>query len=324
MTILTPDTMRTWRARSRSAVGRDRPRSTKRSRREAGTFYVFVSPWILGFVVFTMVPMAASLWLSLTDYRQPPHSPSFVGFANYVRMFTDDPLFWKALGQTLYFAGVSVPLSLMIALFLANLLHQRFRLVRFFRTVIYLPALVPLVAAAILFRWLLAPTTGPINGFLALFGVEGPAWLLDADWVIPAIILLSIWQVGAGTILLIAALQGIPAELHEAAVLDGANRRQIFWRVTVPLVTPILFFNLITGMIGAFQVFAQVFVLTDSGPNNASLMMVPYIYNTAFRYYEMGYASALAWVFFGIILIFSAAILRTAKFWVFYETEVRK
>ncbi|MFI7461340.1 carbohydrate ABC transporter permease [Nonomuraea sp. NPDC049646] len=293
-------------------------------RRETWSFYAFVAPWIVGFVVFTAIPMVASLGLSFTDWDSF-QAPNFIGFDNYVELFTEDPLFWAALRHTLYFAVVSVPLSLLIALFLANLLSRPFKGARLFRTVIYIPALVPLVASAMIFRWLLAPQTGPVNGFLAMFGIEGPAWLLDENWIIPAIVLLSLWQVGAGTILLIAALQGVPPALYEAARIDGANRRQQFWHISVPLVTPILFFNLITGMIAAFQVFSQVYVLTDgkSGPSNASLMLVPYVYDNAFRYYHMGYASALAWVLFIIIMILSAGILRSSRGWVFYETEVR-
>lgn len=301
-----------------------RARRGRRARHETRTFYLFVSPWILGFIVFTAIPMIASLGISFTNWNSM-QTPDFVGLANYITLFTDDPLFWKALRNTAYFAVVSVPVSLLLALFLANLLSSKFRGARFFRTVIYIPALVPLVAAAMIFRWLLAPDTGPINGFLAWFGIRGPAWLLDSSWVIPAIILLAVWQVGAGTVLLIAALQGVPPELHEAAYLDGANRVQVFWRVTVPLVTPVIFFNLVTGIIGAFQVFSQVYVLTNgtSGPNNASLMLVPYIYDNAFRYYKMGYASALAWVLFVIIMTLSLLVIRSSRAWVFYETEVR-
>lgn len=293
-------------------------------RREALTFYAFVSPWLVGFIVFVAAPMIASLWLSFTDWDSF-QTPNFIGLANYVTLFTQDPLFWPAFQHTLYFAAVSVPLSLAIALGLAALLARPMRGARFFRTVIYLPALVPLVSAAMIFKWLLAPQGGPINALLALFGIEGPAWLLDADWVIPAIILLSLWQVGSGTILLIAALQGVPPELYEAARIDGADGFQQFWRISVPLVTPILFFNLVTGLIAGFQVFSQVYVLTDgtSGPNNASLMLVPYIYDSAFRNYEMGYASALAWVLFVVILAFTALILRSSSAWVFYESEVR-
>ncbi|MCL2463818.1 MAG: sugar ABC transporter permease [Micrococcales bacterium] len=299
-------------------------RSTPRSRRESRTFYAFISPWIVGFIVFTAVPMVASLWLAFTDWDSFQHA-NFVGFANFAKAFAHDPLFWRALWHTLYFAVVSVPLSLLIALLLASLLAGKFRGARFFRTVIYIPALVPLVAAAMVFKWMLAPKSGPINQFLSLFGIHGPAWLLNANSVIPAIILLSLWQVGAGTVLLIAALQGVPPELQEAARIDGAGRVRIFWRITVPLVTPILFFNLITGIIGGFQVFSQVYVLTagKSGPNNASLMLVPYIYDNAFRYYHMGYASALAWILFVIIMTFSGLILRSSRVWVFYETEVR-
>ena len=302
-----------------------RPALRRKRTREALTFYAFISPWLLGFIVFTAIPMIASLVLAFTNWDsfQPP---VFIGFANFVKMFTDDPLFWQALAHTLYFTVVSVPLSLLIALGLAQLLSRPMRGARFFRTIVYIPALVPLVAGAMIFKWLFAPDSGPVNGFLALFGIKGPAWLLDPNWVIPGIILLSLWQVGAGTILLIAALQGVPPELYEAARIDGASRFQQFWRLSVPLVTPILFFNLITGMISAFQVFSQVYVLTDgtSGPDNASLMMVPYVYDSAFRSYNMGYASALAWVLFLIIMALSAIVLRSSRAWVFYETEVRQ
>jgi len=293
-------------------------------RRETLQFYGFISPWIIGFLVFTAIPMVASLVISFTNWDSLS-KPSFVGVANYVKLFAHDPLFWKALTHTLYFALVSVPLSLLIALGLASLLARPFRGARFFRTVIYIPALVPLVAAAIIFRWLFKPKGGPINSFLSLFGIHGPAWLLDAKWIIPAIILLTLWQVGSGTILLIAALQGVPAELFEAAQIDGASQTRQFWSISVPLVTPILFFNFVTGLIGGFQVFAQVYVLTDgtSGPNNASLMMVPYIYQNAFKFYKMGYASALAWVLFVIIMVFSALIIRSSNAWVFYESEVK-
>jgi multiple sugar transport system permease protein len=176
-----------------------------------------------------------------------------------------------------------------------------------------------------IFRWLLAPEQGPLNQLLAIFGIDGPAWLLDKDWVIPAIILLSLWQVGAGTILLIAALQGVPPELYEAASIDGASKLRQFWNISVPMVTPVLFFNLVTGVISGFQVFSQVYVLTNgkSGPDNASLMLVPYVYQNAFSYYDMGYASALAWVLFIIIMVFSTIIIRSSSAWVFYETEVR-
>ncbi|MFC7614994.1 carbohydrate ABC transporter permease [Actinokineospora soli] len=322
----------TYQDAERRARGSARPPSgpvPARSRlsgraREALAFYGFISPWLVGFVVFVGVPMVASLWLSFTDWDSF-QAPEFIGLDNYTRLLTEDPLFWRALLHTLYFAAVSVPLSLLIALGLASLLSKPMAGARIFRTAIYIPALVPLVAAAMIFKWLLAPEAGPLNGLLGLLGVDGPAWLLDENWVIPAVILLSLWQVGAGTILLIAALQGVPPELYEAATLDGASRTQQFWRISVPIVTPVLFFNLITGMIAGFQVFSQVYVLTEgtSGPDNASLMLVPYVYDTAFRNYEMGYASALAWVLFLIVMVFTAGIMRSSKSWVFYESEIR-
>jgi multiple sugar transport system permease protein len=300
---------------------RARPR---KSRKEVLTFFLFISPWLVGFIIFTAIPMIASLVISFTDWDsfQPPN---FVGFENYVTLLTDDPLFWEALWHTLLFAGISVPLSLLIALGLAQLMARPMAGARFFRTVIYLPALVPLVAAAMIFRWLLAPEAGPINSTLALFGIDGPAWLYEEAWVIPAVILLALWQIGAGTILLIAALQGVPPELYEAAEIDGAGPTRRFWTISVPLITPILFFNLVTGVIAGFQVFAQVYVMTEGrfGPGNASLMLVPYIYDTAFRYNDMGYAAAMAWILFVIILGFTALIIRSSSSWVFYETEVR-
>jgi multiple sugar transport system permease protein len=301
-----------------------RRRVSRRSRRQTRAFFIFISPWLVGFLVFTAIPMVWSLWVSLTDWDSF-QAPTFIGLDNYIRLLSADSLFWAALRHTLYFAAVSVPLSLLIALGLSSLLARQFRGARFFRTVIYIPALVPLVAAAMIFQWLLAPEAGPINKALAIFGIDGPAWLLDANWVIPGIILLSLWQVGAGTILLIAALQGVPTELYEAAGLDGASKAKQFWNISVPLVTPVLFFNLITGMISAFQVFSQVYVLTGgkSGPNNASLMLVPYVYDNAFRYYHMGYASAVAWALFVVIMAFSAVVIRSSNAWVFYETEVR-
>jgi multiple sugar transport system permease protein len=302
-----------------------RTRLTPARRREALMFWAFISPWVIGFVGLTAVPMFGSLWLSFTDWDSFSE-PVFVGLSNYMTLLTDDSLFWQSLLHTVYFAVVSVPLSLLIALFLAQHLSKPVKGARIFRTVIYLPTLVPIVAAAMIFKWLLAPDNGPINGFLAIFGIQGPAWLLDAGAVIPAIILLSLWQVGAGTILLIAALQGVPVELYEAARIDGASRTTQFWRIAVPMVSPVLFFNLVTGTIAAFQTFSQVYVLTDgtSGPDNASLMMVPYLFTTAFRNYDMGYASALAWLLFLIILLLSLVIIRTSRGWVFYESDVNR
>jgi multiple sugar transport system permease protein len=191
-----------------------------------------------------------------------------------------------------------------------------------FRTLIYLPTLVPLVATAMIFKMVLAPS-GPMNDVLGVFGIPGPSWLLESIWVKPALILLSVWGAGGATVLLLAAMKGIPRELYEAAEVDGASPIRQFWSITVPQLTPIIFFNLIMGLIGAFQVFSQVYILTKGGPNNASQMMVPMLFDEAFSFYHMGYASALSWLLFAVILVFTLLAFRTARRWVFYETEVR-
>jgi multiple sugar transport system permease protein len=182
--------------------------------------------------------------------------------------------------------------------------------------------LVPLVATAMIFQMVLAPS-GPLNTALGWFGVSGPPWLLEAEWVKPALILLSVWGAGGATVLLLAAMKGIPRELYEAAEVDGAGPMRQFWSITVPHLTPIIFFNLIMGLIGAFQVFSQVYILTEGGPNNASQTMVPLLFEEAFAFYHMGYASAISWLLFAVIFGFTLLAFRTARRWVFYETEVR-
>jgi multiple sugar transport system permease protein len=290
-------------------------------RREALWFYLFASPWIIGFVVFLLGPMIASVYISMTDWDSftPPH---WVGLDNYVQLLTDDPVFWKALSNTFYYAAISVPLGLVIGLWLANLLNKGIRFRKLFRTLIYLPTLVPLVATAMIFKMVLAPS-GPLNDVLGVFGVPGPSWLLEAAWVKPALILLSVWGAGGATVLLLAAMKGIPRELYEAAEVDGAGPVRQFWSITVPQLTPIIFFNLIMGLIGAFQVFSQVYILTKGGPDNASQTMVPLLFDQAFSFYHMGYASAISWLLFAVILLFTLVAFRTARRWVFYETEVK-
>jgi multiple sugar transport system permease protein len=290
-------------------------------RREALWFYLFASPWIIGFVVFLLGPMIASVYISMTDWDSftPPH---WVGLDNYVQLLTDDPVFWKALTNTFYYAAISVPLGLVIGLWLANLLNKGIRFRKLFRTLIYLPTLVPLVATAMIFKMVLAPS-GPLNDVLGVFGIPGPSWLLEAAWVKPALILLSVWGAGGATVLLLAAMKGIPRELYEAAEVDGAGPVRQFWSITVPQLTPIIFFNLIMGLIGAFQVFSQVYILTKGGPDNASQTMVPLLFDQAFSFYHMGYASAISWLLFAVILLFTLIAFRTARRWVFYETEVK-
>jgi multiple sugar transport system permease protein len=297
---------------------------SRRRRQEALWFYLFVSPWIIGFLVFLFGPMVSSLYLSMTDWDS--FTPAkWVGLDNYRRLLTEDPVFWKTLWNTFYLAGLSVPLGLVLGLWFATLLNKQIRLRKVFRTLIYLPTLVPLVATAMIFKIVLAPS-GPLNDLLGLVGIKGPAWLLDENWVKPAIVLLSVWGAGSATVLLLAAMKGIPRELYEAAEVDGAGPARQFWSVTFPQLTPIIFFNLVMGLIAAFQIFSQVYVITSpirGGPDNASQTMVMQLFDQAFGFYHLGYASAISWLLFLVILGFTIAAFRTARRWVFYESEVK-
>jgi multiple sugar transport system permease protein len=288
-------------------------------RRESLAFFAFITPWLVGLIGLTLGPIFASLYLSFTDWNlfQPPH---WVGLANYKTLLTKTPLFWEALWNTAYYAVISVPLGILIALVLAVLLNQRVVLRRWFRTAFYLPSTIPVVAVVMLWSWLLAPS-GLFNEFLGLFGIHGPAWLIDNAWIKPGLIIMSLWGAGGGTVLFLAGLRGIPSYLYEAAELDGARSWSKFWRITLPQLSPIILFNLINGIIGAMQVFTQVYII---GENNASTMMVPYLFKEAFQYYQMGMASAIAWLLFIIIIVLTLIILKWSSVWVYYEGEVRK
>lgn len=318
--------MATARLGALTVGARARPRRVRRSaraRKEAAWFYVMISPWLIGFLVFLAGPLLASLYFSFTDYDllTPPH---WIGLGNYRHMFGTDPLFWKVVGNTVFYTAIAVPATTIVSIGLAALLHRSVPGIRIFRTIVYLPALVPLVASAMLFTWVLAPDTGLLNRTLRLVGIHGPAWLLDETWVKPALILMSLWSVGTSVILLLAGMQGIPAEFGEAARIDGANSWQQFRRITLPMLSPVILFNVIMGMIGSFQIFSQVYILTKGGPDNASEMLVPYLFDQGFRFNKMGYASALSWVLFVIIMAFTALVFRTSSGWVFYESEVRR
>ncbi|WP_425556137.1 carbohydrate ABC transporter permease [Glycomyces endophyticus] len=294
---------------------------SSRSRKEAFYFWLFISPWLIGFLGFLLGPMIASVYISFTEWDSFT-PPEWVGLDNYAKALTEDPVFWKALGNTFYYALVSVPLGLVIGVWLANLLNKRVRGRKLFRTFIYLPTLVPLVATAMVFKMVLAPS-GPLNDLLGWFGVDGPNWLLDPTWVKPALIVLSAWGAGGATVLLLSAMNGIPRELYEAAEIDGAGSWRQFWSVTFPQITPVIFFNLIMGLIGSFQIFSQVYILTAGGPDNASQMMVPLLFREAFSFYHFGYASAVAWLLFLVILAFTLIAFRWSRSWVFYEQEVK-
>ena len=291
-------------------------------RKEELAGFLFISPWIVGFLAFTAGPMVISAYLSLTqaDFMTPT---VFVGFDNYRRILTQDPLFTKSLVNTIYYSFISVPLSLTLGLLIALLLNGEYAGVRALRTVYYLPSVVSGVAVALLWNWLLNPQFGLVNAGLALIGIQGPKWLFSEEWAKPALILMSLWGAGGNMMIFLAGLRGVPQEFYEAASLDGAGAFAKFLRITLPMVTPTLFFTLITGIIGSFQVFTAAFIMTAGGPNNATLMYVLNLYNQAFMKYHFGYSSALAWVLLFIILVLTLIVFRSSALWVYYEAEVK-
>ncbi len=297
---------------------RDRPTLTRRRLKQTIEGYLFISPWLLGFILFTAGPVVASFILSFFDWSLIK-SPRFVGFENYTRMFTDDPLFWKSLRVTLTYVMVGILLQILFALFLAILLNQKVRMLSLFRTIFYLPSVVSGVAISVLWLWLYQPDIGLINELLRHVGLKGPAWLVSEQWALPALIGMSLWTVGGMMIIFLAGLQDIPQELYEAAELDGAGELAEFRHITLPMLSPMIFFNLILGLIGSFQTFTQAYVMTRGGPLNATMFYALYLYLNAFTYLKMGYASALAWVMFIIIMVLTLVQLKLARHWVYYE-----
>ena len=294
-----------------------RTRTGRLARREAVIGYIFISPWLIGFAVFLAGPILASLGLSFTHYK-PGQMPTWVGISNYVRMFSDE-LFYLSLRVTSTYTLISVPLGLVAALGLAMLLNQKLPGQRFFRTVFYVPSLISGVAIAIVFAWIFNARFGILNYVLSVFGVDGPNWLSDPDYTLSAFVLMSIWGVGSSVVIFIAALQGVPVALYEAGALDGAVGWRRFVHITLPMISPVVLFAAITGVIGTFQTFAVSYIMTGGGPANASLFYLLYLYKNAFNWFEMGYASALAWFLFLIILICTGLLLRTSDLWVHYE-----
>lgn len=279
---------------------------------------MFITPWILGFCLLTLGPILVSFYWSFTNWNFFS-DPKVIGFANYIRLFTKDKIFWKAVYNTLYYVVIAIPLQMFFSLMIAMLLNQRIKGQRFFRTIFYLPSVVPIVATSMIFLQLLAPDTGLINRFLALFGIDGPAWLLDASYVKFSFVFMALWGVGANMILLLSGMQNIPTELYESASLDGAGKLKQFNKITVPMLTPVIFFNLIMSIIQGLQAFSQVYILTGGGPNNSSTMIVPYLFDAAFENYRMGYASAVAWILFILIMTLTMIVFSTSKRWVYYE-----
>jgi multiple sugar transport system permease protein len=294
------------------------------ARQEAIFAYVFLLPWIIGFVVFVAGPILASLGLSLTQYNivKPP---VFIGLANYVRAFTDDPLFFPSILRTFEYAVVIVPLGVGGALLVAVLLNQSLRFTNIYRTVFFLPHLTPVVASIFIWTWLLNPQFGFVNEVLfRLFHIIGPGWFNSKEWAIPSLILVALWGIIGGNMMMIflAGLQGVPKDLYEVASIDGASTWRRFWNITLPMISPTLFFNTILAVIGALQTFTTAFVATNGGPAYASWFYALHIYATAFTFSEMGYAASLAWLFFIVLVGFTFVQFRASTRWVYYASEV--
>jgi multiple sugar transport system permease protein len=296
-------------------------------KREALWAYVFIAPWIVGFLIFTIGPMLASLYYSFTDY-DIISAPVWKGLANYQKLLFNDPLFWHSLKVTIKFAAMALPLNLVIGFLIAVLLNQKVPGVNIWRTLYFLPSVIAGVAVALLWVRIFNARIGLINPILQeYFGVQNPpGWLQDPNWAVPALVIMSLWSVGGSMIIYLAGLQGVPTTLYEAAKIDGANTAQRFWNITIPMMTPVIFYNLVLGLIGAFNYFTEVYVATsgDGGPVRSTLFYNLYLYQNAFRFFEMGYASAMAWVLFVIVLIVTLLVFRSSPLWVFYEGELRK
>ncbi|MBA7708694.1 Lactose transport system permease protein LacF [subsurface metagenome] len=245
--------------------------------------------------------------------------PQFIGIDNYRVLFTDDPLFWKALYNTFYYAIFAIPLAILIGVSIALLLNLKVKGMPIYRTVYYLPAIVPVVGASIVWMWFLNPQYGVINGILDKIGISGPGWITDPKWSKPSLIIMSLWAIGGAILIYLAGLQDVPQSLYESAELDGANRVQKTIHITIPMITPSIFFNFIMGLIGAFQYFTQAYIMTDGGPADSTLFYSLYLYNNAFGYFKMGYASAMAWILFLIILACTLLVFKSSAKWVYYE-----
>jgi multiple sugar transport system permease protein len=292
-------------------------------RRQIVEAYLYLSPWLIGFVALTAGPMLVSLALSFTSYNVIS-APTFIGVQNYVDAFTTDQQFWPSLVKTFYYAGLSVPIGIVGSLAVAMLLNVKVRGTPLFRTLFFLPSLVPIVASAVLWAWMLQPDWGLANMLLwQFFGIVGPRWFQDPEWAVPGLISLALWTSIGGTrmIIFLAGLQGVPEELYDAASIDGAGAWGRFRFVTLPMITPTIFVNLVLGVIGALQVFTPAFVVTNGGPAFATWFYALNIYKNAFQYFNMGYASALAWLFAILILALTWLQFRTAKSWVYYAGE---
>lgn len=292
------------------------------ARKEERSFYLFILPWIIGFLLFDAGAILASFGISFTNWSALS-APSWTGTLNYTKLAAD-PLFYKAMGNSLYYGIGSVGLGTIVSFLLALLLNQNVWGITLFRTIFYLPSVVSGIAVAILWIMILHQDFGLVNSFLAFFGIKGPGWLVQPEWAMPSLILMSLWSAGGSMVIYLAGLQSVPTHLYEAAEIDGANTFQKFWTVTVPMMSPVILYNLIVGFIASIQGFVLVYVMTNGGPANATLVYGLYIYRTAFINFQMGYASALAWILLVVIIIITAVQFTVARYWVYYEGDLKQ
>ena len=295
-------------------------RTLSRERRNLFWGLLFTSPAILGFFLWQLAPILATIGISFTEWRIVGN-PQWIGLDNYTQIFTRDPLFFKSVSVTFIYTALSVPAGIVLAFCLAVLLDQKVRMLPVFRTIFYLPSIVPFIASSYLWLWLFNPDFGLLNAILRPLGITGAKWIFASSSVLPSLALMSLWSVGGTMLIFLAALQGVPRQLYEAVEVDGGTAWHKMIHVTIPIMTPAIFFNFVLATIGTLQTFTQAYVMTEGGPNNASLFYVLYLYRKAFGQISMGYASALAVILLLIIGILTYIIFRTSSLWVFYEGE---
>lgn len=287
--------------------------------RDDVTGWAFISPWAVGFIIFTAFPFLASMYLSLTEYNLAT-PPRFTGLENFSFMFLRDRVFWTSMRVTWTYAAITIPLGMLQSIFIALLLNQRISGIAFFRTAFYVPGMISSVGWMLVWTYLLAKN-GAINWALALVGVEGPSYLNSTTWALPALALMGLFSVGSSMLIMLAALQGVPEHLYEAVEIDGGGDVAKLWHVTLPQISPALFYNLVMSLIGVLQSWQAAYLMTDGGPRHATLFYGLHLYRNAFEYFRMGYASALGWVAFMIILVLTGANFIASKYWVFYEAD---
>lgn len=285
----------------------------------------FASPWIIGLVTFFFYPMFASLYYSLTDYSVL-EAPIWVGTKNYVSLFTTDKLFLLSASNTAIYAGMLIPIGTIFAILLALLLNMKVKFLTYHRTIFYLPVLVPSVALALVWQWVLNPSFGILNALLDMVGIVGPGWYANEYWAKPSYVIMSLWTIGNAVVIYLAGLQDVPVDLYDAAAIDGASSIQKVRNITLPMITPVIFFNVVIGLIGAMQTFTEAYIITGGtgNPVNAAMFYVLLLYRNAFVYFKMGYASAQAWLLFLLILAMTAILVRTSNRWVYYGGDEKK